>query len=401
MNALDVVLVLVVVTYAVSGYRLGFLVGASSTVGLLLGGLAGVLLAPALLDRLDSSLTVSLGALLIVLLAATTGQALGGLLGAALRSAVTWRPARVLDAVGGAALSVVAVLVIAWGLGYAVSGARIPWLGTQVRGSEVLSAVDAVMPDTAEEVLTSLDGVVGSEIFPRYLQPFVPEQIEPVPAPDDRDLRDPDVLRAGNSVVKVLGEASQCDRGLEGSGFVYAPERVMTNAHVVAGVSSVTVESVGSGPLAAEVVLFDPDLDVAVLAVDGLEVRPLDFDTTATEGDRAAVLGFPENGPFSDEAARVRTEQQLRSPDIYGDGSHLRDVISIRALVRPGNSGGPVVSLDGSVYGVVFAASMSDPDTGYALTADQVADSAQQGQAAGDAQQGQAAGDAVSTGACG
>jgi S1-C subfamily serine protease len=392
MNALDLVLVLVVVTYAVSGYRLGFLVGASSTVGLLLGGLAGVLLAPALLDRLDSSLAVSLGALLIVLLAATVGQALGGLLGAALRSAVTWRPARVLDAVGGAALSVLAVLVVAWGLGFAVSGARIPWLGTQVRGSHVLSAVDTVMPDTAEEVLTSLDGVVGSEIFPRYLQPFVPERIEPVPPPDDRDLRDPDVLRAGSSVVKVLGEASQCDRGLEGSGFVYAPERVMTNAHVVAGVSSVTVESVDSGQLSAEVVLFDADLDVAVLAVEGLEARPLDLDPTATAGDRAAVLGFPENGPFSDEAARVRTEQQLRSPDIYGDGSHLREVISIRALVRPGNSGGPVVSLGGSVYGVVFAASVSDPDTGYALTADQVADSAAEGRAADEA---------VSTGGCG
>jgi S1-C subfamily serine protease len=192
-------------------------------------------------------------------------------------------------------------------------------------------------------------------------------------------------------VVKISGVAPSCSRQIDGSGFVYAPERVMTNAHVVAGVSSLTVESVDSGQLPAEVVLFDADLDVAVLAVDGLEAGPLDFDTSATERDRAAVLGFPENGPFSDEAARVRTEQQLRSPDIYGDGSHLREVISIRALVRPGNSGGPVVSLGGSVYGVVFAASVSDPDTGYALTADQVADSAQEGRAADEA---------VSTGEC-
>jgi S1-C subfamily serine protease len=391
MNALDLVLVLVVLSYAVSGYRLGFLVGASSTVGLLAGGFTGVMVAPALLGSLDSSLGVSLGALLMVLLAATVGQALGGLLGAALRSAVTWRPARAVDAVGGAALSAAAVLVVAWGLGYAVSGAGIPWVGPQANSSQLLQAVNSAMPDRAEEVLDRLGQVVRSDDFPPYLQPFVPERIEPVPAPDDRDVRDPDVVRAGRSVVKVLGEASQCDRGLEGSGFVYASERVMTNAHVVAGVSDVTVEGADGSQLPAEVVLFDPEIDVAVLAVDGLELPSLGFEPTAGQGDRAAVLGFPENGPFSDEAARVRAQQDLRSPDIYDDGSHLREVISIRAVVRPGNSGGPVVSLEGLVYGVVFARSISDPDTGYALTAAQVAVSARDGQTAGEP---------VSTGAC-
>ena len=156
MNVLDLVLLLAVVTYAFSGYRLGFLVGASATFGLLLGGLTGILVAPAVLDPLDPSLGVSLGALVIVLLAATVGQAVGGLLGTALRSAVTWRPARVLDAVGGAALSMVAVLVIAWALGFAVSGASIPWLGSQARGSEVLSVVDHAMPDSADDVLNTV-----------------------------------------------------------------------------------------------------------------------------------------------------------------------------------------------------------------------------------------------------
>ena len=391
MNVLDLVLLLAVVTYALSGYRLGFLVGASATFGLLLGGLVGVLVAPALLGTLDASLGVSLAALVIVLLAATVGQALGSLLGAALRSAVTWRPARVLDAVGGAALSIVAVLVIAWALGFAVSGASIPWLGSQARSSEVLSVVDKTMPDAAEDVLGALDDVVGSQIFPRYLQPFVPERITPVPAPDDGVVLDADIRRAGRSVVKVLGEAAQCDRGLEGSGFVYAPGRVMTNAHVVAGVSEVAVEQRDGIQLSAEVVVFDPELDVAVLAVDGLDSRSLAFDESAAGNDQAAVLGFPENGPFSDEAARVRAEQQLRSPDIYGDGSHLREVLSIRALVRSGNSGGPLVSAAGEVYGVVFAASMSDPETGYALTAAQVATRAQQGRTADDG---------VSTGEC-
>ena len=384
MNLLDLVLLLAVVSYAFSGYRLGFLVGASTTVGLLIGGVVGVVITPLVLDRLDPSLGVSVAALVIVLVLAMLGQALGAVLGSALRAAVTWQPARVLDAVGGAALSIVAVLVIAWGLGFAASGARIPWVGDQVRSSDVLSVVDTAMPDAAEDVLSAFDEVVGSEIFPRYLQPFVPERIEPVRPPDGRVLRDADVRRAGASVVKVLGEAEQCNRGLEGSGFVFARDRVMTNAHVVAGVSTVSVEVAGA-ERDAEVVLFDAELDVAVLAVDDLDVPSLRFDDSAAESDPGAVLGFPENGPFTGVAARVRAEQQLRSPDIYGDGSHQRDVYSIRATVRSGNSGGPLVSPKGDVYGMVFAASIADAETGYALTAAQLTDSAADGRRADEA----------------
>ena len=391
MSVLDLLLVLLMVASAARGYRLGFLVGAASTAGLLLGVVVGALAAPVLLERMQASLGVALAALTIVLLTALVGQAVGGVLGGMLRSAVTWQPARALDAVGGAALSVVAVLVIGWALGYVVGGTRIPWLSTQAQGSQVLSAVDRLMPDSAQDVLASLDDVVGAQSFPQYLGPFVQEVIEPVPAPDSDVLRDRDIRRASRSVVKVLGDASQCARGLEGSGFVYAPGRVMTNAHVVAGVSSVWVEGPSSGRLPAEVVLYDDQLDVAVLSVTGLDEPPLTFDKTASAGDRAAVLGFPENGPFSDEAARIRSEEQLRSPDIYGDGSHLREVLAFRSTVRPGNSGGPLVSTGGEVYGLIFAASVADSSTGYALTAEQVADSATLGVAAAEP---------VSTGEC-
>jgi uncharacterized membrane protein required for colicin V production len=388
MSVLDLLLVLLMVASAARGYRLGFLVGAASTAGLLLGVVVGALAAPVLLERMQASLGVALAALTIVLLTALVGQAVGGVLGGMLRSAVTWQPARALDAVGGAALSVVAVLVIGWALGYVVGGTRIPWLSTQAQGSQVLSAVDRLMPDSAQDVLASLDDVVGAQSFPQYLGPFVQEVIEPVPAPDSDVLRDRDIRRASRSVVKVLGDASQCARGLEGSGFVYAPGRVMTNAHVVAGVSSVWVEG---RRLPAEVVLYDDQLDVAVLSVTGLDEPPLTFDKTASAGDRAAVLGFPENGPFSDEAARIRSEEQLRSPDIYGDGSRLREVLAFRSTVRPGNSGGPLVSTGGEVYGLIFAASVADSSTGYALTAEQVADSATLGVAAAEP---------VSTGEC-
>ncbi|MEJ7689519.1 MAG: MarP family serine protease [Nocardioidaceae bacterium] len=180
---------------------------------------------------------------------------------------------------------------------------------------------------------------------------------------------------AQDSVVKVLGTASSCARNLEGSGFVFAAERVMTNAHVVAGVRAPTV-TVGEGVYEAEVVYYDSDIDVAVLAVPGLDVRALRFDGSAESGEAAAVLGFPENGPYDVQPARVRDRQSLRSPDIYGDGTVVRDTYSLFSRVRQGNSGGPLVDRQGEVIGVIFAASVTDADTGYALAADQVADAA-------------------------
>ena len=149
----------------------------------------------------------------------------------------------------------------------------------------------------------------------------------------------------------------------------------MTNAHVVAGVTRPEVEVAGSS-VVASVVLYDADLDIAVLALPDSGTPHLAFDTQAEPGDNIAVLGYPEDGPYDVRSGRVRSQQRLRSPDIYGDGTVIRQVFSLRALIRPGNSGGPIVTSGGEVAGMVFAASVSDQDTGYALTASQVAESA-------------------------
>jgi S1-C subfamily serine protease len=236
------------------------------------------------------------------------------------------------------------------------------------------------MPAGAGDVLTAFNDVVGTSFFPRYLEPFSPERIVEVKPGDRRILRDPDVLRAGESVLKVRG-TNDCGRGVEGSGFVYADGRLMTNAHVVAGVDEPEIE-VGDESVPATVVRYDPDLDVAVLAFDSGSVPPLPFndrDEPAEQRDSIAVLGYPEDGPFDQQAGRIRDQQRLRSPDIYGSGAVIREVYSLRALVRPGNSGGPVVSSAGEVVGVVFAASVTDDDTGYALTTNQVAQTAAAG----------------------
>jgi S1-C subfamily serine protease len=197
------------------------------------------------------------------------------------------------------------------------------------------------------------------------------------------------VVRAEASVLKVRG-SNDCGRGVEGTGFLYAADRLMTNAHVVAGVDDPEVEIDGES-VDADVVYYNADLDVAVLHVESGNLPTLPFDLGVEPEDGVAILGYPQDGPYDVQVGRVRSEQRLRSPDIYGNGTVIREVFSLRGLVRPGNSGGPIVTSAGDVAGVVFAASVTDDDTGYALTADQVAQSAVDGRTSTDE---------VSTGDC-
>ncbi len=390
MNALDWLLLALVAAYALSGYWQGFVTGAFATFGLLIGGGFGVWVAPIALGDAEPSLWVSLGALFIVILSASLGQALFQYVGARLRERIKWQPIRAVDAIGGALLSAVAVLVVAWALGVAVSGSRIGAVTPLVRNSAVLAKVNETLPDGASQGLRSFNNVVGTTFFPRYLEPFAPERIIEVAPGPKRLLKDPDVVNARSGVVKIQG-FNKCDRGIEGSGFLYADGRVMTNAHVVAGVRKPDVQ-IGDESYPGKVVYYNPDLDVAVVAVDEQAGTSLTFDRAAEPNDGVAILGFPEDGPFDIQTARIRAQQTLRSPDIYGEGSVLREVFSLRGLVRPGNSGGPVLSSGGDVVGMVFAASVTDTETGYALTAEQVAESAARGLTNDDT---------VSTGACG
>ena len=377
MNFLDWCLVVLVLAYAVSGYWQGFITGACATIGLLLGGLAGIWLAPVLLGDAAPSLWVSLGALFVVLVMASLGQAIMQYGGSRLRARLTWQPIRAVDAIGGAALSIAAVLVVAWALGVAVSGSRIPGVNEQVRDSRVLVAVNNVMPPQAQRALRSFDQVVGASFFPRYLEPFAPERIVNVPPAEARVVRDPDVRRAGASVYK-LRSTNRCGSGVEGTGFLYAPHKLMTNAHVVAGVTDPTV-MVGKRLVHGTVVVYNPDIDVAVIDVPALDGPTIHFDPHGKERQEGAVLGYPQDGPFNAQPARIRSDQRLRSPNIYGTSTVTRHVYSVRGLIRPGNSGGPMVSTAGDVLGVVFAASVSDSNTGYVLTADQVSQPAARG----------------------
>ena len=295
MNLLDWLLVGLVLTYALSGYWQGFVTGAMATAGLLLGGLLGVWLAPLALGDANPSVLVSLGALFIVIVCASLGQAVFQYGGARLRDTISWQPFRAVDAAGGAVLSGVAVLLVAWALGVAIAGSGIGGITPMVRESAILKKVDETLPAGADGLLKAFNNVVGTTFFPRYLEPFAPERIVPVGPGPQRMLTDPDVVRAEQSVVKIHS-TNACGRGIEGSGFLFAPDRVMTNAHVVAGADQPTVE-IGGSAVEATVVYYDPDVDVAVLALESGEIPALPFDFQVEPQGWRGDPGLPRGRP--------------------------------------------------------------------------------------------------------
>jgi S1-C subfamily serine protease len=379
-SILDIVLAIAAISFAAAGFRQGFIVGALSFVGFLVGGLAGISFAPSIVNAVDAGLGQALLAIGVVLGLAIIGQLVGSMVGGGLRDLVTWHPARLLDAGAGAFLGVVSLLIVSWFVGSAVASASIPTLTREVRQSRILASVDRVMPERAEAIYRSLSQVLDRNGFPQVFAPFATERIVPVEPPDEQVLGSRAVRTSRGSIVKVFGTAESCARHIEGTGFVYAAQRVMTNAHVVAGVRRPLVQVGGRGAqLRAQVVVFDPGRDVAVLYVPGLDARALGFDYSGKRRDAAIVAGFPRNGPFRADAARIRDELDARGPDIYDTGQVVREVFSLYATVEPGNSGGPLLSPTGNVYGVIFAKSLEDAVTGYALTADEVRDDAAQG----------------------
>jgi S1-C subfamily serine protease len=228
-----------------------------------------------------------------------------------------------------------------------------------------------VPPQTAR-LFAGFQKALDREGFPRVFEGLQVEPITPIEPPDSTVVRSAGVEAAASSVVKITGVSISCDRGQEGSGWVVARGRVVTNAHVVAGLSQVTVRPRGTGPsYTGRVVLFDPERDLAVLAVPDLPSRPLRLGSDLKRGEAAVVAGFPLDGPYRLDAARIRQVIDARGADIYGNPGTVREVYSMYTRVRPGNSGGPLLDTSGRVVGVIFAKSLDDNVTGYALTLDE------------------------------
>nr|WP_296764391.1 acid resistance serine protease MarP [Rhodococcus sp. (in: high G+C Gram-positive bacteria)] len=370
----DIGVVAVALLAATSGWRQGAVASAMAFLGVVLGAVAGILIAPHVLTHVDGSrLRVFVGIALIVVLV-IIGEVSGMVLGRALRSGMHSRGARSVDSVIGAALQAVAVLAAAWLLAIPLTSSSQPEVASAVRGSQVLSKVDEVAPQWLREVPKEFSALLDTSGLPDVIGPFGRTPVANVDAPDPALQASPLVEQLHESVLKISGVAPSCQKALEGSGFVVAPEMVMTNAHVVAGTEGVTVDSIGT-VLDAEVVLFDPEEDVAILRVPGLQAPVLNFaQQAAVSGESAIVLGYPGGGPYTASPARIREMLNLSGPDIYRTGTVERQVYTVRGTVRQGNSGGPLVAEDGQVLGLVFGAAVDDPDTGFVLTANEIDD---------------------------
>lgn len=393
MNLLDLIIVVAAIAYAIGGFRNGAVVGALSMIGFFGGAAIGAQIAEPLGSKLADGRAQVPIAIGCVLLLAMLGQLLGSWLASHVRRRLRSPHGRALDSGVGSALGVASVLVVAWMVAIPLASSPYPKLASEASSSKIVRTVNEVMPNDVRTLYSSLRTFLDQSGFPPVFGdlPSGPSVAVAPPDPDLTPAVQQRVAEAHRSIFKIYGEAPSCSRGIEGSGFVFAPHRVLTNAHVVAGTRQVAVQVNGRN-LPATVVLFDPRRDVAVLSVPALDAQPLTFATQPAEhGDPAVVVGYPGDGPFTVRTARVRTLTTVSGSDIYGNGTVTRQIYSLRAIVRSGNSGGPLLNDQGHVLGMVFATALDSADTGYALS---------DGEISPDVAQGRSASAPVGTGAC-
>jgi S1-C subfamily serine protease len=372
---LDLVLIVLAAAFAVAGYRQGFIVGVMSLAGFVSGAVLGIYFAPGIAVAIASSPNLqAVLAIVGVFAAAVIGMLLASGVGIMLRSRVRSGPTTILDSIGGALVNVVAILLLAWLIGSFIAYAPpFPAAARQVNDSILLKGVDRLIPQGMRPEFSAIRRLMTTEPYVQVFGALGAETALNVPAPDRAVLKSPGLTLARNSVVQVKGVAPSCSRTIEGSGFVISPDYVVTNAHVVAGVvGGPEVYTRFQAGYPARVVLFDPKRDVAVLYVPDLNLPPLKLAGPAPFGVSAIVAGYPLDAPFTAVPARVGRAELAWGPDIYQTTQLVRDVYPIRAVVKPGNSGGPLLALNGEVYGVVFAAATSVADTGYALTGSEI-----------------------------
>ncbi|MEH0108560.1 MarP family serine protease [Tersicoccus sp. MR15.9] len=370
-SLLDVVLVLILVGYLIHGLRVGFLVSIGSLAGFALGAVAAFFAVPLVSQWVTDSAWRTPAAIAVIVVLLLIGSSLGSRLGALIRRAVgRLGPIRALDRALGAAVNVVVCALVLSLVSFAVSTLGVPMLSRAIAGSAVLQTVDRLTPPPLAASMAKVRaGLFADGGIPRILAENL--HSTPVPVPDE-STDTPALRAAAGSVVRITGNAYQCGQNQTGSGWVMSAGRVVTNAHVVAGVGQPVVEVPGQNALPADVVLFDPVKDIAVLAVDGLGAPALQQGTPLTGGDSAVFAGYPLGGPYQAKPAGVQSRGTVRIPDIYGSSSSTRELYQLSADVQQGNSGGPLLDTRGRVVGMVFAKSRENVPVGYALTLAQV-----------------------------
>ena len=365
MNLLDVAILVLLALSAMTGYRRGASLQVIGYGSLLVGLLLGAILAPQLAALVTDPAMQSVVALGSLLLIAGLFDAAGWALGARAWAAARRSHLGALDSWAGVGVAALATLLAMWFLAFNLVQGPIPPLSRQIRGSAIVRGIDGVLP-RPPSILAQLRGFLDRFGFPEVFEGLPPAPAGPVRGPTEGEVgRAADA--AADSTLRVVGRA--CDRIQEGSAFIVADGYVVTNAHVVAGVDAPQVQQQGGDSIGAATVLFDPDLDLAVLRIESTPASPLEVLTEDLgRGEGTAVLGYPQGGGLTVGPAAVRRVMEAVGRDIYGGRTVSREVYELQAEVRPGNSGGPFVTADGDVAGVVFAASTTNGDVGYAIT---------------------------------
>lgn len=365
MSPLDLALVVVLLIALGTGLSRGLLATLGGLVGLVVGGVAAFWAVPAVNDLLPTSQWRGPVSIAVAVLLPLFGAYMGAGLGRSLREEVDRTALRPLERLLGGAANVGVVALALSFVGNAVSATGAPGVASAVSSSAVLRTIDELTPPAVGRPLAEMRAFVLDDGLPRLNILIVPRQAAVVPAVD---LDNTELEESARSVARISGIAYACGKSSTGSGFVVAPDRLVTNAHVVAGVDRPVIELPGGAVREGRVVYYDPVDDLAVIAVEDLDADPLGIAPTLSAGDRAVVQGYPFGGPFTSGSAGVISVDTARVPDSYGAGGADREVYSLAAVVRPGNSGGPLLTTGGAVAGVIFARDDSDRDIGYAMT---------------------------------
>jgi S1-C subfamily serine protease len=367
LTVLDIVLILALLSYLAYGLRNGFLVTVGGIAGFAAGDIAAFFAVP-----LVSGFVADTGWRLTAIVAAAValvvlGHGLGTMIGRQVRGAMRIRPLRAVDRlVGGAVNLVVSALVMSM-LAFSIGSLGVPFVSQQLAESKVIGFIDDITPDPVKATMAQLRSEVIGNGIPTLIEGLDQGQDVPVP---DASTNTPALNRAAESVLKIAGTAYQCGQNQTGTGFVVSEDRVVTNAHVVAGVSEPVVEMSDGGAMPGRVVYFDTRHDLAVLAVEDLPVQPLPLSADLPSGSLAAFAGYPHGGPFQSRPATIQDITTVLVPDIYGGNPSPEDIYRLAGNVQPGNSGGPLLTTDGQVAGVIFAKATSDAEMGFAITMD-------------------------------
>ncbi|KUM33461.1 MarP family serine protease [Arthrobacter sp. EPSL27] len=365
LTLLDLVLIVTLLSYLFHGLRNGFLVTVGGIAGFAAGAVAAFVSVPVVSGLVEDSgwrLTAIIATAVLLML---LGHGLGTAIGRRVRSVVKISPLRSVDRVAGGGVNVVVSALVMSMLAFSIGALGVPFVSQPLAESKVIRFIDGVTPVPVKTSMAQLRSAVIGEGIPTLFEGIGEGQ--PVAIPN-ASTDTPALNQAAASVLKIAGTAYQCGQNQTGTGFVVSPGRVVTNAHVVAGVPEPVVEIPGGGALPGRVVYFDTQHDLAVVAVDGLRTAPLALSGDLAAGTPAAFAGYPHGGPFQSKPATVQDIATVLVPDIYGNSPQPADVYRIAGDVQPGNSGGPLLTTDGQVAGVIFAKATGESALGYAVT---------------------------------